>query len=1101
MFGVPLHLVAPRDTYQHGWGQECHNPKLIVCTWVLRVQDKNGNTCKLFFDLVNGSSPIVFGLDASRFTNTYNLCHEPTISLQRPQDDVCYTFSTYIAPESPDKPLCLRTRIELLPRPDNTQAQHVTSLLSNLRRTVDRNPRTFAARVHRYTHVHPEQLKEVCKAAGILTDDLASAIDTVDASCNICIQHGRPLPSKKVSLTHVNEAFNEEIQIDFTYAVVYRRSANNPNTYDREKHILLVMTDTGTRYTEATIVTDRSVSTIINAYEKHWLCKHGASKRLSADDEYHRRALTGYLETHGIIFRARPTRRHNKIGIVERKNGTLKDIIRRLAMIHSKTPMNNVVTRATFICNLFSGSQTLSSFELARGYRPSLLGIPSTYVSQEILDAHTHQVATRALQRILRSRTPNTPTPGMFSPGDTVWVWYSTSKQNEDDRWIKATVVRTHQHFMEVRQLKDGRPCKGPTMKPAYEDVRIAPQNDLAQELMQCSLEGSIDTGIHMERGEQDADSTMEAAPQNTVSSLVAGIHKRSATDDIGPYALRMDKQQPDITAELQTDRDRVLDSIYECVGSRQVTRSKLEFAPPWILDYAFDKEYKSNWVGSYIPVEEKDVPHDANIITSHVVYKIKTAEDGTRTLKSRIVPHGNRDDDKDSIRKDSATAQLNIIRLLLSLVTFLGFRLATADIKGAYLQSGPIKRAIYVRPPREWYRRHGSNRRILWKLTKLPYGIVEAGRQWQKTVENWMLSDGGLKRVFGLSQMFIRRNKQDEIVLMVAKVTDDFLVAGKLDYIQEFMDRLKERFTVGKVVIKYRFYFNGCEIQQSPNGDIRMSMTRYLDRLRPISVSRSRRKQREMHANDDETKLYRALAGTLLYLGNGVMPQASLVVSLMQQRIGNLTVQNLIDANEMLRDLLKLKPWITFRRPTNTESVTYCTFSDASHPNNCDYGQTGIFAGLRITSKTHGRTIFHPIDWTSHKQHRVSYSSYGAEILAAATADDRGFYFKDSINRLFPHVLTKHELFLDSKCLFDTITTLHESHEYRLRPTVQRIRNSFESNELERMRWIPGRINVADALTKRSTALIMILNDICSSGYVDIDLDAGYSIDSAAWQ
>lgn len=81
MFGVPLQLVAPRDTYQHGWGQECHNPKSIVRAWVLRVQDKNGNACKLFFDLVNGSSP-----------NTHNLCHEPTISLQRPQDDMCYSF-------------------------------------------------------------------------------------------------------------------------------------------------------------------------------------------------------------------------------------------------------------------------------------------------------------------------------------------------------------------------------------------------------------------------------------------------------------------------------------------------------------------------------------------------------------------------------------------------------------------------------------------------------------------------------------------------------------------------------------------------------------------------------------------------------------------------------------------------------------------------------------------------------------------------------------------------------------------------------------------------------------------------------------------------
>lgn len=157
----------------------------------------------------------------------------------------------------------------------------------------------------------------------------------------------------------------------------------------------------------------------------------------------------------------------------------------------------------------------------------------------------------------------------------------------------------------------------------------------------------------------------------------------------------------------------------------------------------------------------------------------------------------------------------------------------------------------------------------------------MEAGRQWQKTVEDWMLSSGGLKRVFGLSQLFLRRNRNGEIVLMVAKVTDDFLVGEKMEYIHEFMDRLQERFTVGKVVGDGRFHFNGCEIEQDKHGNIRKSMMRYLDRLRPITITRTRRKQRRAHTTADATKSYRALAGTLLYLGNGVLPQAALVVHL----------------------------------------------------------------------------------------------------------------------------------------------------------------------------------------------------------------------------
>lgn len=115
----------------------------------------------------------------------------------------------------------------------------------------------------------------------------------------------------------------------------------------------------------------------------------------------------------------------------------------------------------------------------------------------------------------------------------------------------------------------------------------------------------------------------------------------------------------------LQSDKPRILDGMYEKVGSQQVSRSKLEFAPSWILDEAFESEHNSNWADSYAEVVGSDVAHDANVVSSHVVYKIKTDEEGKRKLKARIVPHGNQDHDKDIIRKDSANAQLSVISVV----------------------------------------------------------------------------------------------------------------------------------------------------------------------------------------------------------------------------------------------------------------------------------------------------------------------------------------------------------------------------------------------------------------------------------------------------
>lgn len=96
--------------------------------------------------------------------------------------------------------------------------------------------------------------------------------------------------------------------------------------------------------------------------------------------------------------------------------------------------------------------------------------------------------------------------------------------------------------------------------------------------------------------------------------------------------------------------------------------------------------------------------------------------------LKGWICPHGNRDVMKNDVRNDSATAQFDVIRLMLSVTAILPFRIGLVDISGIYMQSVPIKRKIYVRPPRE---RDEAGRGKIWELLKMPYEITEEGRQW----------------------------------------------------------------------------------------------------------------------------------------------------------------------------------------------------------------------------------------------------------------------------------------------------------------------------------------------------------------------------------
>lgn len=157
----------------------------------------------------------------------------------------------------------------------------------------------------------------------------------------------------------------------------------------------------------------------------------------------------------------------------------------------------------------------MSSFALARGYSPSILGLPKTDVTQELLDAHKQQVATRALQRVLRSRAYNSPPPEMFNANDDVWVFYRTSKQNENVEWVQAKVVSAEQHYLLARRSE-----RGPPMRVAYEDVRLAPQGALAQQLMSCSMEHEL--AYPGPTGEGVDDTEVPELPSSTPSLMTS---------------------------------------------------------------------------------------------------------------------------------------------------------------------------------------------------------------------------------------------------------------------------------------------------------------------------------------------------------------------------------------------------------------------------------------------------------------------------------------------------------------------------------------------------------------------------------------------------
>ena len=534
----------------------------------------------------------------------------------------------------------------------------------------------------------------------------------------------------------------------------------------------------------------------------------------------------------------------------------------------------------------------------------------------------------------------------------------------------------------------------------------------------------------------------------------------------------------------LQSDEQRILAQLYRKYGSEQFTQSAARDIPDWAYAKALEAELK-NWEGHYQQSSIAEIPPGSNIVGSHVVYRIKKNEDGSYRFKARLVVHGNEDASKDDIRKDAATAHLTTIRLILSLAVCYGFQLGQIDIKAAYFQSGPIRRRIYVRPPRDLLLF-----RILWLLLSLPYGIVEAGRQWQLASDDFLHSIG-LQTVPSQPQCFVRK-ENGKLVLIVGKIVDDFLIAGTPEALRWFSRKINSRFTVGaETYTPHALKFNGAIIEKDSKGSIRVNMNEFANKLAPFSLERSRRKQIEASANAEELHDYQSLAGKLNWLGHSVLPHATFAASYLQQQVGDLKVKHLLNANGVLREIKRWPPVLVFGRPKESKPVTLCTFADAAFPKieGSVYGQTGIVTGLVLGEGPDA--AFHPLAWTSHKQSRVSRSASAAEVLSIVEAEEFGAAIRVAVQTITGRKVP-HELNVDSRSLFDTITTQHEAKDFRLRQAVSSLRERYELGDISTLRWIAGKANPADALTKRGAATAELLSSMCAKGRLPVNFQHG---------
>eukprot|EP00171_Calliarthron_tuberculosum_P022845 IDg22845t1 len=218
-----------------------------------------------------------------------------------------------------------------------------------------------------------------------------------------------------------------------------------------------------------------------------------------------------------------------------------------------------------------------------------------------------------------------------------------------------------------------------------------------------------------------------------------------------------------------------------------------------------------------------------------------------------------------------------------------------------------------------------------------------------------------------------------------------------------------------------------------------------------------------------------------------------------MQQCIPELNIAGLKTINGVLRDVARRQHKIQYPQPTVEEAhkAHILVFSDAGfpHPSRKSVAQEGCIVGVAFGAKSGSK--FHALAWLSRKQRRMSTSSTSGETIAAVTAVGCAMSVSTAYSNA-TGIRLPITLAVDSRGLHRCMATHSQPRDRSVVAEVHRLRLQHMDGSIDRIVWVPGTENPADALTKPlSGGTASILERMITEGQLVHDVDdlRGYGV------
>lgn len=478
-----------------------------------------------------------------------------------------------------------------------------------------------------------------------------------------------------------------------------------------------------------------------------------------------------------------------------------------------------------------------------------------------------------------------------------------------------------------------------------------------------------------------------------------------------------------------------------------------------WII--AMDDEMRSHQTNDTWIL--KELPKGRSSIKCKWVFKEKKDTEGRTTrYKARLVAKGFAQKyGVDYTETFSPVVRYTSIRVLMAIAVENDMKIHQMDVITAFLQ-GDLDEVIYMDQP-ELYN-DGSGR--VCKLNKAIYGLKQAGRQWNKKLDDALLKFGLRKSSLDPCIYFSGNNS-----LIIAIYVDDFLIfyrqEAKLLELKAYLSSTFSMKDVGpaKGCIGMNIHQGKESIEIDQVGYIQDILDRFgMSSANAVGTpSDTSIKLSAQMVNDDNSIVgkvpFQEAVGSLLYLTQATRPDIAFAVN----DVSRFNSKHSIDHwNAVKRIMRYLKGTMNYKLRYTKGSSQMIAYTDADWASDIDKRRscTGLVVNIADGA----------VSWMSKRQSTVALSSTEAEYIALSSTVCEVTWLKQLLAELNVDFARPAVIYCDNQ----STIKLSESDAFRPRTKHIDIRYHHLRTKLLDgifdLRFLPSAEMTADSLTKAVT-------------------------------